>query len=370
MAKAIGFLNLHDDSNLGQLTSERSIASTGFLGRYAFMDFPLSNFTNSGIDEIGILVKQNVRSLVRHLGFGHSWTDNTKIGNISIMYDEPYANSPAYNHDINNWIENRWVLDRSTADVVVVAPAHILNKMDFRPIIERHLERDARITMLYAPVDDARNRYIGNDFLTVDANDRVRNIKPNKGEEKDGLLSLQTYIFNKEMFESLIQYGSHSSSFFSLRDALAFISRDIQIDSYEFKGFMRSFDSLSSYLKNSLELLDPQVRKELFSHDWPIYTKTYDTPPALYGPDAKVRNSFIANGSFIEGEVVNSIIGRDVRIAKGAKVTNSVILTETLVEEGICIDKAVVDKKVRVIHTKKLGGTFANPLYIKRGDIV
>lgn len=370
MLKVIGFLNLHDDDNLGPLTTHRSIASTSFLGRYALMDFPLSNFTNSGIDEIGILVKQNVRSLVRHMGFGHAWTDNTKIGSVSIMYDEPYANDPAYNHDINNFIENRWVLDKSKADIVVVAPAHIIAHIDFRPIIARHRERDARVTMLYAHVDDARKNYLGSDFLTIDANEHVKFIKANKGEDREGLLSLQTYIFNAEMFDSLIQYGSHTSSFFNLRDALSYICHDIVIDSYEFKGYMRSFDSLSTYLKYSLELLNTKTRNELFKHDWPLYTKTYDTPPAIYGSQSTVKNSFIANGCLIEGTVENSIIGRDVHIAKGAVIRNSVIMTETEVSENTLIDTAVVDKNVKIIHAKRLVGTIDNPLYVKRGDIV
>lgn len=370
MTKAIGFLNLHDDLDLGPLTTNRSIASTSFLGRYALMDFQMSNFSNSGIDEIGVLLKQNIRSLVRHMGFVHSWIDNTKIGKVSIMYDEPYANNLAYNHDINNFIENKWVLEQSSADIVVIAPAHIINKIDYRPIIERHLERDSRITMLYTGVIDARSNYIGNDFLTIDANGHVKSIKPNKGEEKEGLLSLQTYIFNKEMLESLIQYGSNTSSFFNLRDALAYICKDIAIDTYEFNGFMRSFDSLSSYLSHSLELLNPKVRNQLFSKDWPIYTKTYDTAPTVYGPDSNVKNSFISNGAMIEGEVVNSVIGRGVKVSKGAKISNSVILTETFIDENICIDKSVVDKNAKIIHTKKVSGTFENPLYIKRGDII
>ena len=61
MTKAIGFLNLHDDLDLGPLTTNRSIALTSFLGRYALMDFQMSNFSNSGIDEIGVLLKQNMQ---------------------------------------------------------------------------------------------------------------------------------------------------------------------------------------------------------------------------------------------------------------------------------------------------------------------
>lgn len=44
MTKAIGFLNLHDDLDLGPLTTNRSIASTSFLGRYALMDSKCQTF--------------------------------------------------------------------------------------------------------------------------------------------------------------------------------------------------------------------------------------------------------------------------------------------------------------------------------------
>ena len=90
----------------------------------------------------------------------------------------------------------------------------------------------------------------------------------------------------------------------------------------------------------------------------------------LLSPDSNVKNSFISNGAMIEGEVVNSVIGRGVKVSKGAKISNSVILTETFIDENICIDKSVVDKNAKIIHTKKVSGTFENPLYIKRGDII
>ena len=57
MKKIMGLCNLHAPATLNELTHARPIASTSFLGRYAFIDFPLSNFSNSGIDEVGILVR-------------------------------------------------------------------------------------------------------------------------------------------------------------------------------------------------------------------------------------------------------------------------------------------------------------------------
>ena len=45
--KIVGFLNLYSSPSLGPLTEKRTLGSTSFLGRFALMDFPLSNFTNS-----------------------------------------------------------------------------------------------------------------------------------------------------------------------------------------------------------------------------------------------------------------------------------------------------------------------------------
>ena len=92
MRKVIGFCNLHHSPQLGELTSSRPLASTSFLGRYAFIDFVLSNFSNSNIDEIGILVKDHARSLNKHLGFGNSWNINTKTGANVVMYNEKKDN--------------------------------------------------------------------------------------------------------------------------------------------------------------------------------------------------------------------------------------------------------------------------------------
>jgi glucose-1-phosphate adenylyltransferase len=66
MAKIMGFANLHGNKNLGPLTENRPLGSTSFLGRYGLMDFTLSNFSNSGIDKVGILIETQPRSVMKH----------------------------------------------------------------------------------------------------------------------------------------------------------------------------------------------------------------------------------------------------------------------------------------------------------------
>ena len=74
--------------------------------------------------------------------------------------------------------------------------------------------------------------------------------------------------------------------------------------------------TFDDFVKVSTELLSYENRKQLFKEDWPIYTTTHNTPPAQYGPDAVVMNSFVANGSRIKGKVINSVISPNILILK------------------------------------------------------
>ena len=58
MLKVYGICNLHDSPRLGQLTENRPLGPTTFLGRYGLMDFTLSNFSNSGINRVAVLVEK------------------------------------------------------------------------------------------------------------------------------------------------------------------------------------------------------------------------------------------------------------------------------------------------------------------------
>lgn len=89
-----------------------------------------------------------------------------------------------------------------------------------------------------------------------------------------------------------------------------------QIHTYEYKGYARCLDSTAAYFKYSLEMLDIDISSRVFKSNWPIYTNTNDTPPTKYLENAKVKKSFVANGTVIDGTIENSIIGREVIIEK------------------------------------------------------
>ena len=161
MNNVIGIVNLHADPEIPQLTDSRPLGTFSFLGRYAFCDFPLSAFCNAGIETVGILVKDHLRSVMKHLGSMDAWVNNTKIGQMIVMYNEPAHRLPETNTDINNIRENDWVLYDSQASTIVVASPHIVANIDLRPIIEEHMARGEDLTIVYKPIKDADKEFIG-----------------------------------------------------------------------------------------------------------------------------------------------------------------------------------------------------------------
>ena len=369
MVKAIGLVNLHSDVDFVGLTEKRPVASVSFLGRYALIDFVLSNMSNSTIDAVGVLIQKKPRSLFKHLAGGNSWNFNSKAGGVSFLYNEKYANNPNYNHDINNLIENIAFLEANRADYVVIAPAHIITTMDYSEVIDAHEKAGAEITMVYKKVHDANEAYIGCDCLTV-KNKIVTKIERNKGSRKDRSISLETYVINTKTLLKIMKQAKKISSFFNLRDFLAYLCDEKQINTYEYKGYARCIDSLEHYYQYSLEFLDLDISSAVFKSNWPIYTITNDTPPAKYLTQSDVKRSFVANGAIINGTVENSIIGRDVVIGSGAIVRNCILFFGAVVDPGAHLENVIMDKSSKVHRQLELHGEYDSPLYIKEGDVV
>ncbi len=372
MAKVIGYLNLHQSPELGPLTVKRTIASTSFLGRYAFMDVMLSNFTNSGIDRVGILVNQHPRSILKHLGSRNTWNVNTKIGFEVVAYNEQgVKRGSGYNTDIANLLVNQWILNQSEADYVVIAPSHFIAPIDFRPIIADHIKNKAEITMVYKQVDHAREAFIDRDVLTLHADGHVLNVGRNRGAQLEANISMETYVINRKKFEALLKEAQQISPFFQLDDLIAFkIGAGDRVHSYEFAGYLRCFDSLKHYFDYSFEILDIKVRRQLFKPDWPIYTVTHDTPPAKYGKNAEVTHSFIANGCLVEGRVHNSILSRSVRVFPGASVEHCIIFTDSEIGPNKTLAYTIVDKDAKVKRVNEIIGHEHDISYISQGDEV
>lgn len=369
MKRVLGILDCHNSCTLGELTSDRPLASVSFLGRYAFMDFPLSNFCNSGIDNVGILVKDHQRSILKHMGNMMSWVNNTKSGRINIFYNEKGQMNPLYNTDINNIKENDWVILKSDAEYIVFQSADMITNMDISVFLEEHIERGEEVTGIYKDVDDADVAFIGCNTYNIDSDSYVIDVYQNKGESKKAKVALGTWIVNRDTLNRILEEAEKVDASWGMKELLAYCAEKgiFNIHAVPYKGYARRIDSIEHYIEYSFELLKPEVAAQLFPLDRPIYTQTYDTPPAIYGETGGARNSFVSNGAIIEGQVENSIICRGVKVGKGSFIKNSIIFSDTKIGERVVLDNVLIDKYSKVNDHHEIKGDKEQPIYFKQG---
>ena len=187
MARVIGICDLYNEPNLGELTKSRSLGAVSFLGRYGMIDFTLSNFSNSHIDRVYVLVRKGIVSLRKHIGSGSIWTNNTKLGYVELLINEKGLSNKMFNTDIKN-IMSSMDLDDIDFDYAVVAPSYMLSSMDFRPILDAHVASKADITSVYKHVDNANVDFIQCDKYKLDGDIVVKSSKNiGRTAEADGI---------------------------------------------------------------------------------------------------------------------------------------------------------------------------------------
>ena len=161
---------------------------------------------------------------------------------------------------------------------------------------------------------------------------------------------------------------SHNKRHF-MSDVIASNLKRFKVMGFEHKGFFAGITSLQAYYDSNMLMLDKDTRNELFG-DRSVYTKIRDSAPTKYGKSAIVKNSMIADGCVIEGEVENSILFRNVKVARGAVVKNSIVMQNTVLGENSTLNYIICDKNVVVRDRRTLSGTDIHPFYVGKGIMV
>lgn len=373
MKSVTGIVNFHTAPDVLPITEARPLGSTSYLGRYAFCDFALSNLCNSGISQVGLLVKDHQRSILKHLGSMNSWVINTKIGHTHILYNEPGHRDPRLNTDVNNLLENDWLLYDSSSQYFVFIPSHMVMAMDLRPYVKAHIKENRSVTVVASKQRNLKTSWLGANVLAFDDKGVLVDCEANKGQfSTPRVVSLDTIIINRTALVNILRKYAplypQADLFSLMMIAHKENAEPIVVDYYD--GFARSIDSFAHYMDYSFEMLDKHKADQLFRPEWPIYTLTHDTPPALYGEESQVQNSYVSNGARIEGKVINSIIARNVVIGKGAVVKNSIIFSNVKINEGANVENVLIDKYSIVEHDHVIKGKPKEPIYVAQGAIL
>ncbi len=375
-SKALGIIFPNSyDTLMPELANERLMASIPFASRYRMIDFVLSSMVNSGIDNVSLIVRNNYLSLLDHLGSGREWDLTRKNGGLNIVPPFSMKTSKVYSGRVDALISIAAFLKRQKEEYVVLSDAHLAMNFDFAAMLKAHIESGADVTVAYnkdeLPTSSTDLFSNGEElYYSLDVEDgKVKNMKINEIGEGERNVSMNIYILRREFLIELIADAYVRGNVYFERDILIPQLDELNVQAYEFTGYVTRFHDLKSYFAESMKLLEDEALDGLFGGE-PIYTKVRDDNPTRYVAGSSVKNIMAADGCIIEGEVENCILFRGVKIAKGAKVKNCILMQDTVVNEGVSLEYVVSDKDVVVTANTSLKGTDTLPIYIGKGQTV
>lgn len=369
MSKALGIVNFAANNIwVDGLSEYRPIGAFSFLGRYRVIDFPISNMSNSGLNQIQVYVRRKPRSLAEHLGTGRHYNINSKRGKVHLLFSESEVLDDMYNTDISAFMDNLEIIERNHCPYVVIAPSYMIYTANFDSLLQTHIESGADVTLLYHSVDNAKEHFLFCNTLNLNKQKGVLSIEPNRGNAKNRNIFMDTYIMEKDIFIDLIKKAKKTSSVFTLSDIVDMECSELDIRGVAHRGYFAAITDFKSYYDANISLIDYKSATSLFDEEWPIYTKTNDSCPTQYFDNSDVKASVVSNGCLIEGTIENSVIGRGCTIKKGAVVKNSVLLPDVIISENAHIENMVIDKHAKIVHIKDIVADPEKPGYVKRSD--
>ena len=303
MSSALGIINFASNlTKVAGLQDYRSVGAISFLGRYRVIDFPISNFSNSGMENIHVYTRWKPRSLAEHLGTGRQYNINSKRGRLHLLFAEDELDS-LYSNDISAYMDNIEVIENSCHDYVIVASSCMIFKQDFKELLDQHIESGADITLLYHSTDNAKEQFLTCQTLELNRQKGVLSITPNRGTAKNRQIFAGTYVMRRDLFIDMIKKAHNTSAMYSLMDWVNLMCNEMDIRGVAHRGYFGSITDFKSYYDTSMSLIDLKTARSLFDPDWPIYTRTSDSCPTQYLEGADVKASVISNGCRIEGSV-------------------------------------------------------------------
>ena len=361
-----------NDADLDALTTKRTMASIPFAGRYRQIDFALSNLTCAGVRHIGLISRSNYQSLMNHIGSGEEWGLELEQGGLEFLTPYAMSTTDSYRGKLESLHSALEFMAYSKNDeYVILTDTAILSNIDMQKVLDSHIAsgRDITIVTKAGVADGCRLLDLA---LKLDDKGNVADIAVDYAAPADYLASMDIFVMSKSWLIEQVKEHIARNRYHMDRDLILGLwqAGSLSINVYPFEGVALYNESVDDYFRNSLTLVDADVRHQLFDGAHPIYTKVRDRVPSYYGEECNICNCIVADGCMLEGNAKNSVLFRQVTIAPGAEVEDCIIMNDSIVGENSQLKYVILDKDVVVRPNSKLFGTPNAPIVIKRGEIV
>lgn len=348
---------------LHPLTRERSKPAVPFGGKFRIIDFVLSNFINSEISSLYVLVQYKSQSLIEHLRATWRIGSPVKEDFITVVPPQMRRGETWYLGTADAVYQNLNLIRDFNPDLVAVFGADHVYRMDVSQMILHHLNCGAEATVAALPVSVAAASAFG--VLEVDSNGRVTGFeeKPEKprtipGAQDQAYASMGNYLFNRPVLEEALKkdaelVGAHDFG----KTVLPRLFRSARVYAYNFRsnvipgthdyeepGYWRDVGTMASYWEAHMDLLGDRPVVDLNNRQWPIRGEAFDGGPVRI-IRGEVEDSILGEGSVVRrAKVRRSVLGRGVVLEEGAEVENCVIMDFSRVGRKSRLKKTILDR--------------------------
>jgi len=355
-------------SRLDVLTRERAKPALPFGGVYQLVDFPLSNLSHSGIDDVWLSVQFQAGSLEEQVANGRPWDLDRNRGGFRLLVAEEGTGSAdedgfaAGNADQLFRIRDQ-IRDHDP-DLVIICSADHVYRFDFADAIATHHEKSAECTVITTevPIRDA------SEHATVESNrlGRVTDFRYKPGRAKTGTVATEIFVYDPQVLLTVVEELHHERSGEAGAEGgdtglgdfgehlLPRLVERGRVYTHAMPGHWRDVGTPESYLAGHLDLLTEDVG--LFDDpSWPILSRQPQRMPARLVRGSAVEDSLVSPGCRVRGSVRRSVLGPGVVVEKGATVSDSVVLADVVISSGATVSWSVVDSGCRIERNATVG---------------
>ena len=341
--KALGIILAGgNNTRMKSLSDKRAIAAMPIGCSFRCIDFTLSNMTNSRIQTVAVLSQYNARSLNEHLNSSKWWNFGRKQGGLFLFTPTVTAdNSWWYRGTADAMWQNIDFLRRRHEPYVVIASGDCVYKMDFNPVLEYHIQKQADITVVCAKMPD------GDDIsrfgtVKIEPDGIISDFEEKPMMAHSNIVSTGVYIIRRRKLIELLEQCNQEGRYNFVTDILVRYKGMKKIYGYMIDTYWSNIATVEAYYRTNMDFLKPEVRN-YFGTQPLIYSKAYDLPPAKYNVGSDVKNSLIGSGTIINSKVENSVLFKKVFVGNNSVIRNSIILNGAYIGDNVTVENCIVE---------------------------
>jgi glucose-1-phosphate adenylyltransferase len=346
-----------EGSRLELLTERRAKPALPYAGVYRLIDFPLSNCVHSGIEDVWVLQQYRLQSLNDELANGRPWDLDRTYGGLRLLPPQLGAEGDGFHEGNADAIwRNRQLIAERDPEVVLVLSADHVYRLDYGEVLARHREQRAGVTVVTSEVPEHEASRQG--VVEVAGDGRLSGFHYKPDEPPTTRVATEVFAFQTgRLLDTLEELAAGDGELKDFGHGL--LPRLVEAGEaveHRMAGYWRDVGTIPAYWQAHMDLLDPERPLDLDDPAWPVLGRAPHRLPARVEGTARVDGALLSPGTLVAGEVVRSVLGPGVVVEPGGCVRDAVLLDDCVVAAGARVERAVLDRGVRVGPEARVGG--------------